>query len=147
MAMISLSQRIRKPELRNQLPVYRRSSIASEYTGIDKIIFSCLANKIIKSMIWVSHSKLARDHPYIMSSYIFGLLILQPPTHLISINTVLNVSKTGHFLDPPTHSFCWHNIGMVPKHSFTEHWNFLKVCNVFWSKLQGLFFTFRIMKF
>ena len=25
-----------------------------------------------------------------------------PPNHLISINTVLNVSKTGHFLNPPT---------------------------------------------
>ena len=101
--MISLSQRIRKPELRNQLPVYRRSSIASEYTGIDKIIFSCLANKIIKSMIWVSQSKLARDHPYITSSYFWPFNT--PPTHLISINAVQNVNKTGHFLDPPTHSF------------------------------------------
>ena len=26
-----------------------------------------------------------------------------PPNHIISINTVLNVSKTGHFLDPPTY--------------------------------------------
>ena len=27
------------------------------------------------------------------------------PTHYVSINTVLNVSKTGNFLDPPTESF------------------------------------------
>ena len=26
------------------------------------------------------------------------------PTHYVSINTVLNFSKTGHFLDPPTQS-------------------------------------------
>ena len=38
-----------------------------------------------------------------------------PPTHLISTNTVVNVSKSGLFLDPITQSFCWHNIGMVPK--------------------------------
>ena len=84
-------------------------------------------------------------HPYITSVYFWPFWT--PSTHLISINTVLNVSKTGHSLDPPTHSFCWRNIGMVPKHSFTEHWNFLKVCNVFWSKLQGLFFTFHTIIF
>ena len=31
--------------------------------------------------------------------------------YLISINTVLNVSKTGQFRDPPTQFFCWRNIG------------------------------------
>ena len=36
------------------------------------------------------------------------------PTHYVSIKTGLNVSKTGHFLDPPTQSFCWRNIRMVP---------------------------------
>ena len=73
--MISLSQTNRKKEFRNHLPVYRRSSIASEF---DKIIFSCLDNKIIKSMIWVSHSKLERDHPYITSSYFWPFNT--PPT-------------------------------------------------------------------
>ena len=34
------------------------------------------------------------------------------PTHYVSINTVLNVIKTGHFLDLPIHSFCWRNIYM-----------------------------------
>ena len=41
-----------------------------------------------------------RDHPYIISAYFWPFWT--PPTHLTSINTVLNVSKT-HFLDPPTH--------------------------------------------
>ena len=44
------------------------------------------------------------DHPYITSAYFWPFLT--PPTNLISINTVLNVSKTGHFLDPPTQFFC-----------------------------------------
>ena len=37
------------------------------------------------------------DHPYIMSLYLAFL----DPTHLISLNTLLNVSKNGHFIDPP----------------------------------------------
>ena len=41
------------------------------------------------------------------------------PTHLISINIVLNVCKIGHFLDPPTQSFCWRNIGMIPQPNAT----------------------------
>ena len=55
--------------------------------------------------------KLLRGHPYITSAY-FGPF-WNPPTHLISINAVLNVSKNGHFLDPPTQSLCWRNIGMA----------------------------------
>ena len=31
---------------------------------------------------------------------------LDPSTHYVIINTVLKVSKTGHFLDQPTQSFC-----------------------------------------
>jgi hypothetical protein len=54
-----------------------------------------------------------RDHPYITSAYFWPFWT--PPTYLISINTALKVSKFGLFLDPPTQSFCWHNIGMVPK--------------------------------
>ena len=34
--------------------------------------------------------------------------------HYVSINTLLNVSKNGHFLTPPTQSFSWRNIGMIP---------------------------------
>ena len=30
------------------------------------------------------------------------LSFFYPPTHYVSINTVLNVSKTDHFLDPPS---------------------------------------------
>ena len=30
-------------------------------------------------------------------------------------NIVLNIIKTGHFLGPPTQSFCLHNISTVPK--------------------------------
>ena len=36
------------------------------------------------------------------------------PTHYVSINTALKVSKTGHFLDQSTQSFCWRNLWMVP---------------------------------
>ena len=42
------------------------------------------------------------DNPYITLANLWPFYA--PSTHLISINTVLNVSKTGHFLDPPTHS-------------------------------------------
>ena len=35
------------------------------------------------------------------------------PSHYVSINTVINISKTCHFLNPPTQLFCWHNIWMV----------------------------------
>ena len=37
------------------------------------------------------------------------------PSHppIVHISAVLNVSKTGHFLDPPTFFFCWRNIWMV----------------------------------
>ena len=45
-------------------------------------------------------------------NYIFGFLW---PTNYVSINTELNASKNGHFPNPPTQSFSWHNIGMNPK--------------------------------
>ena len=35
------------------------------------------------------------------------------PCHYVSINTVLNFTKSGHFLNPPTKSFWWRNIWMV----------------------------------
>ena len=40
------------------------------------------------------------DHPYITSAYFWPFYT--PPTHLIIISTVPNVSKTGHFLDTPS---------------------------------------------
>ena len=43
--------------------------------------------------------------------YVSIFLAFLDPTHCIY--AVLNVSKTGHFLDSPTQSFCWRNIGMV----------------------------------
>ena len=52
------------------------------------------------------------DHPYITSANYWPFWT--PPTHFISINTLLNVSKSSHFLYPPTQSFCWHNIRMLP---------------------------------
>ena len=53
---------------------------------------------------------LSRDHPYITSAY-FCLFGPHPKTLSALIQ---NVSQTGNFLDPPTQSFCWRNIGMVP---------------------------------
>ena len=45
------------------------------------------------------------------SIYIFWLFW---PIYYVSINTVLSVSKIERFLDPPTRSFCWRNIWVVP---------------------------------
>ena len=38
--------------------------------------------------------------------YVSIFVAFLDPTHLVSINTVLNVSKTGHFPDLPTQFFC-----------------------------------------
>ena len=53
-----------------------------------------------------------RDHPYITSAYFWTFL--EPPTHHVSINTLLNVSKNGSFLNPPTQSIYLRNVWMVP---------------------------------
>ena len=56
---------------------------------------------------------LLRDHPYITSAHFWTFS--DPPTmSALSINTVLNVRKTGHFLDLPTQFFFWPHIWMVP---------------------------------
>ena len=47
---------------------------------------------------------------YYVSIFLDLLWPTLPPTHYISINVI----KNGHFLTPPTQSFCWRNIGMVP---------------------------------
>ena len=39
----------------------------------------------------------SRDHPYITSAYSWPFWT--PPTHLTSMNIVLNLSKTGPFAD------------------------------------------------
>ena len=44
------------------------------------------------------------NHAYITSSNYFPFCTL--PIHLISINTILIVSKSGHFLDSTAQSFC-----------------------------------------
>ena len=54
-----------------------------------------------------------RDHPasiYYVSTFLdsFG------PTHYVSINIVLIVSKKGHYLNPLIQSICWRNIWMIP---------------------------------
>ena len=49
------------------------------------------------------------------SLYYFSKIYFFRPTNpLISMDTVLNVSKNSHFLNSPTQLFCWCNIGMVP---------------------------------
>ena len=48
-----------------------------------------------------------RGHPYTTSEYFWSFWT--PPT-----NTVQTFNKNGHFLDTPTLSFCWRNIGMAP---------------------------------
>ena len=50
----------------------------------------------------------------ILRQHFFGLFLTPAPTHYVSINPVLNVSKNCHFPNLPTQSFCWHNIRMVP---------------------------------
>ena len=50
----------------------------------------------------------------ILRQHFFGLFLTPAPTHYVSINPVLNVSKNGHFPNLPTQSFCWRNIRMVP---------------------------------
>ena len=49
-----------------------------------------------------------------LRQHILGLFLIQSPTHYVSINIVLNAGKNEHFPTPPTQSFCWRNIGMVP---------------------------------
>ena len=51
---------------------------------------------------------------YILCQCNFWLILTQPPTIYVSINTVQNVTKFGHFLGQPTQSFCWRNISMIP---------------------------------
>ena len=45
--------------------------------------------------------------------------VSHPPTNYVSINTISNVSKIGHFLNPPTRiqPFCWRNILMITSQS------------------------------
>ena len=50
---------------------------------------------------------------HILRQHNFGLFLTHPPAHYVSINKVLNFSKSGHFLYPPTKSFWWRNIWMV----------------------------------
>ena len=81
------------------------------------ITISLNVSKDVRSFLffqamWEYKLRSLRNHPYIMSAHFLPFWTL--PTHLISTNTVLNVSKTGHFLDTPTQSFSWRNIGMVP---------------------------------
>ena len=38
------------------------------------------------------------DHPYITSAHFWTFS--DPPTHYVSINTALKISKNSHFLDP-----------------------------------------------
>ena len=50
----------------------------------------------------------------ILREHIFRLFLTHSPTHYFSINTVLKVNKNWHFATPPSHSYCWHNVRMVP---------------------------------
>ena len=55
------------------------------------------------------------------------------------VSIILNARKTGHFLDPPTQSFCWRNIWMVP------YWNFIRSSCVypFICQLQKRFYKYQ----
>ena len=61
---------------------------------IDIIIAPCMCGVVNRTPFKIGTIPILRQH-------VFGLF-WTPPTHLININTVLNVSKTGHFLDPLT---------------------------------------------
>ena len=61
-----------------------------------------------------------RDHSYITSVHCWTFL--EPPTHYVSMKTVLNVSRNDHFLNPPTQTICWRNIRMVPELSRELEW-------------------------
>ena len=53
------------------------------------------------------------DHPYVTSAYFWTFS--NPPTHYVSSTIiVLNIFKNCHFVNQPTQTFCWRNIGMVP---------------------------------
>ena len=65
-----------------------------------------------------------RDQIYhCQGPYIYYVSIIwtfsHPPAKYVSINTILNVSKIGHFLNPPTRTqpFCWRNIWMITSQS------------------------------
>ena len=69
--------------------------------------------------------------------YVSIFVVFLYPTLLISINTVLNVSKTDQFLDPPTYpptqSFCWRNIGMVPGQATKSRYSFFFLACLFFT--------------
>ena len=51
-------------------------------------------NETIKAQYVLGTIRILRQHNF---------ELFYPPTQYVSINTVLNFFKTGHFLDPPIH--------------------------------------------
>ena len=72
-------------------------------------ILQCPEHKIGSAKI--AYVWIIRDHPYITSGY-FGTF---RPAHVI--NTLLNVSENGQFLNSPTQSFYQRNTEMVPNYN------------------------------
>ena len=75
------------------------------------------------------------------------------PTHpqcqYIQLYTVVNVSKNCHFLNPPTHLFCWGNIWMVPILNCPSSNTYRHFTNIPWmnEKKESQFFGPNIHKF
>ena len=76
-----------------------------------KIPKICTECRVSAAKIYLYHStEIAKARPHSKEcqtdSSVQRQWSMPRPTHYVSINTVLNVSKTGHFLDPPTQFFC-----------------------------------------
>ena len=96
------------------------SMCSSKIFKLHKLKLAELPSAASSLKIWLISERIEKRSPHDISlvaklvEYVSIFLpIGTPPTHLNSRNTVLNVIKTGHFLDPPTQSFCWRDIGMV----------------------------------
>ena len=84
----------------------RRAGVAITITSMtDVIVFTVGASTVLPSLR--SYSLYAVSLGKGPSLYYVSIfLAFLYPSHPISINTVLNVSKTGHFLVPPTQCCC-----------------------------------------
>ena len=61
-------------------------------------------------------------------------------TLYVIVNIVLNVSKTGYILDPPTQSFGWRNVWMVPNRYIIEQKSCFLSLNDIKNSIQFLIF-------
>ena len=83
---------------------FRQGIIDELYIGSPFLLFN-------SRVMWVSY----RGVIHLLFQHNFILFLTQPHTQPAThISAVLNVRKTGHFLDPPTYLFCCRNIWMIP---------------------------------